>query len=79
MDLQLYEHRSEEQFVDLDEPDLKEMEKQTGAISTGLPAGSVMHIHLEIDNEGLLVLIATDPNGESIGLSAQAEAKSADA
>ena len=79
VDLQLYEHRSEEQFVDLDEPNLKEMEKQTGAISTGLPEGSVMHIHMEISDEGLLVLIATDPNGESIGLSAQAEAKSADA
>ena len=79
VDLQLYEHRSEEQFVDLDEPNLKEMEKQTGAISTGLPEGSVMHIHLEINDEGLLILIATDPNGESIGLSAQAEAKSADA
>ena len=79
VDLQLYEHRSEEQFIDMDEPQLKEMEKQTGAISTGLPEGSVMHIHLEISDEGLLTLIATDPNGECIALSAQAEAKSADA
>ena len=80
VDLQLFEHRLEDTYVDLDDTSaqLKEMQKQSGNISKGLPTGSKMHIHMTIDEEGLLKLTATDPNGVAIELEATAEAKSAD-
>lgn len=80
VNLSLYEHRLEDMYVDVDNGDakLKELEEQTGAISTGLPSGAKMSIHMEIDEEGLLRLTATDPNGVAISLEATAEAKSAD-
>lgn len=80
VELSLFEHRLEEKFVspDNDEADLKEMQKQGGEISKGLPDGAKMHIHMTIDDEGLLKLTATDPNGVAIDLEAMADAKSAD-
>ena len=79
VDLNLFEHRLEEKMVALDDPDaeLKELQKQVGEISKGLAPGSKMHIHMEINEEGLLVLTASDPNGVEIKLEATAEAKSA--
>jgi len=80
VELQLFEHRLEDAYVDLDnaEAQLNELTKQSGEISSGLPCGSKMHIHMTIDDEGLLKLVATDPNGKEIALEATAEAKSAD-
>ncbi len=80
VDLQLFEHRLEDTYVDPDDTSaqLKEMQKQSGDISKGLPTGSKMHIHMTIDEEGLLKLTATDPNGVAINLEAKAEAKSAE-
>lgn len=80
VELPLFEHRLEDLYVELDnaEAGLKELQKQSGEISKGLPSGSAMHIHMTIDEEGLLKLTATDPNGVAIELEAKAEAKSAD-
>lgn len=80
VNLSLYEHRLEDMYVDKGNSDaqLKELEAQTGAISTGLPSGAKMSIHMEIDKEGLLRLTATDPNGVAISLEATAEAKSSE-
>lgn len=80
VNLSLFEHRLEDLYLEVDNPDaqLKELEQQTGAISTGLPSGAKMRIHMEIDEEGLLRLTATDPNGVAISLEATAEAKSAE-
>lgn len=77
VELMLYEHRLEDLYVSLDNADagLKELQKQGGAISKGLPFGSEMHIHMEINEEGLLKLTATDPNGVVIELEAKAETK----
>lgn len=70
----------EDMYVDVDNSNaqLKELEEQTGTISTGLPYGAKMSINMEIDEEVLLRLTATDPNGVSISLEATAEAKSAE-
>ncbi len=76
VDLSLYEHRSEEEYVSPNEKDIKQLETKSGEISKGLPSGSTIHIHMEIDEEGLLQLVATDPNGVSIKLETKAEAKS---
>lgn len=79
VELPLFEHRLEDLYVELGnaEAGLKELQKQFGEISKGLPSGSKMHIHMTIDEEGLLKLTATDPNGVAIELEATAEAKSA--
>lgn len=80
VELNLFEHRLEDQFVSPDNEDagLKEMQKQGGEISKGLSNGAKMHIHMTIDDEGLLKLTATDPNGVAVDLEAMADAKSAD-
>ena len=77
--LSLYEHRLPDQLVSPEDTSagLKEMQEKSGDITPNLPAGSKMHVHLEIDEEGLLKLTATDPNGKTVELEATAEAKSA--
>ena len=77
--LSLYEHRLTDQLVSPEDTSagLKEMQEKSGDITPNLPAGSKMHVHLEIDEEGLLKLTATDPNGKTVELEATAEAKSA--
>lgn len=77
--LGLYEHRSEKDFLTFDDvdADIEEMSKQNGEISTGLPYNSMLDLHLEINEEGLLVLTGTDPNGKTIELKATANAGSA--
>ena len=70
----------EDMYVDVDNSNaqLKELEEQTETISTGLSYGAKMSINMEIDEEVLLRLTATDPNGVAISLEATAEAKSAE-
>ena len=77
--LSLYEHRLTDQLVSPEDTSagLKEMQEKSGDITPNLPAGSKMHVHLEINEEGLLKLTATDPNGKTVELEATAEAKSA--
>lgn len=80
VEISLFEHRLEDLYVDPNNSDagLKELQKKSGEISKGLPLKSKMHIHMEIDEEGLLRLVATDPAGMAIDLEAKAEAKSSD-
>lgn len=75
VELSLFEHRLEDDSVDLDnaEAGLKELNKKIGDISKDLPEDAKMHIHMTIDEQGLLKITATDPNGVEINLETTAD------